>query len=200
MTSNVKAVDKGDKRQLILEGALRAFSRKGFYNTRISEVAAEAGVADGTIYLYFKNKDDVLISLFEDRMEWLIRHLSRLLQEADGGFRDKLRTVVEHHVGLAVTVPELAVFITVELRQSSKFVKEYKNQKFQEYLGIINQLIVSGQEEGVVRQDIDARITSRLVFGALDEALLSLTLSKSSSREVKVYTEQVLDILFSGLS
>ena len=75
---------QGDKREKILQGALEAFAKKGFYNTKVSEIADEAGVADGTIYLYFKNKDDLLISLFEDRMEWIIDRITNELQQVDG--------------------------------------------------------------------------------------------------------------------
>ncbi|MFB6374312.1 MAG: TetR/AcrR family transcriptional regulator, partial [Bradymonadaceae bacterium] len=129
--------DEPDKRQRILEGALTAFAQKGFYNPKVSEIADEADVADGTIYLYFENKDDLLISLFEDRMEWIITRLQKELGEVEGGIVAKVRRFVELHFQLAVENPELAEFITVELRQSAKFIKEYDNPKFGDYLGIL---------------------------------------------------------------
>ena len=64
-----------DKRQRILDAALKVFAERGYYNAKVAEVARQAGVADGTIYLYFENKDDLLINLFEDRMDFLIRRL-----------------------------------------------------------------------------------------------------------------------------
>lgn len=197
--SEAKKQGSNEKRERILEGALRAFAKKGFYNTRISEVAAEAGVADGTIYLYFKNKDDVLISLFEDRMEWLIERLTNELQGPEGDLETKIRALIHLHFQLAVDEPDLAEFITVELRQSSKFVKEYNNPKFYDYLSILHEMIVKGQDDGIVRSDVDARLVSRMLFGALDEVLLSLTLSRAGSDDVEVKARQVADVFIQGL-
>jgi len=188
-----------EKRERILEGALRAFAKKGFYNTKVSEIATEAGVADGTIYLYFKNKDDLLISLFEDRMEFLIDRLQAELDAVGDDVVERLRCVVEMHFQLAIEERELAEFITVELRQSAKFVKEYGNPKFHDYLQILENLIARGQNEGVIRNDIDRRLTARALFGALDEVLLGLTLSKSGAVDVSEKARQIADIFISGL-
>lgn len=187
-----------DKRERILAGALKAFARKGFYNTKVSEIAGEAGVADGTIYLYFKNKDDLLISLFEDRMEWVIGRLESELDTIDGGAFDKLVRAVEMHFQLAADEPELAEFITVELRQSAKFMKEYKNPRFMDYLRILEGLVLEGQEEGQIREDLDARLIGRALFGALDEVLLVLTLA-SSPAGVQEKTRQVTEFFIEGL-
>ena len=188
-----------DKRQRILEGALKAFARKGFYNTKVSEIASEAGVADGTIYLYFKNKDDLLISLFEDRMEWIIDRLRGELSMVEGDVFEKLRRCVELHFQLASDEPELAEFITVELRQSAKFVKEYKNKSFVDYLVIMEELVAEGQASGEIRNDIDTRIVGRAMFGALDEVLLQLTLSKTGVFDVEKLTNGVAEIFIEGL-
>ena len=187
------------KRERILEGALRAFAKKGFYNTKVSEIATEAGVADGTIYLYFKNKDDLLISLFEDRMEFLIDRLQAELSAVGDDVIDRLRCVVKMHFVLAIEEPELAEFITVELRQSSKFVKEYENPRFHDYLEILEDIVERGQSEGVLRSDVDRRIVARALFGALDEVLLLLTLSRSGPVDVDERARQIADIFIGGL-
>ena len=188
-----------EKRERILEGALRAFAKKGFYNTKVSEIANEAGVADGTIYLYFKNKDDLLISLFEDRMEFLIERLQSELDAAGDDVAAQLRCVVEMHFQLAIEERDLAEFITVELRQSAKFVKEYENPKFHDYLKILENLIAHGQAEGVLRTDVDRRIVARALFGALDEVLLLLTLSRSGAKDVSEKARQISNIFIEGL-
>lgn len=190
---------RSDKRERILDGALKAFAKKGFYNTKVSEIAGEAGVADGTIYLYFKNKDDLLISLFEDRMEWIIDRLQTELRAVEGDAVAKFRHMVTIHCRLAVENPELAEFITVELRQSSKFVKEYKNPKFGDYLKILQGLVEEGQQTGAIRTDVDARLVSRACFGALDEVLLQLTLSQAGAEEVDAKAAQVAAMLAEGL-
>ncbi|MFB6350847.1 MAG: TetR/AcrR family transcriptional regulator [Bradymonadaceae bacterium] len=176
MANDENQPENSDKRDKILEGALRAFAKKGFYNTKVSEIANEAGVADGTIYLYFKNKDDLLISLFEDRMEWIIDRIETELQQVEGVI-DRVRRFVELHFQLAIENPDLAEFITVELRQSAKFIKEYDNPKFGDYLGILKRLIEEGQQTGVFGEELDSRLASRACFGALDEVLLQLTLT-----------------------
>jgi len=187
-----------DKRERILDGALKAFARKGFYNTKVSEIAAEAGVADGTIYLYFKSKDDLLISLFEDRMEWVIDRLTTELNTV-AGVEERFRRAVELHFQLAIEEPDLAEFITVELRQSSKFMKEYKNPKFLDYLKLLERLVEDGQEQGVFRHDVEPRLLGRVIFGALDEVLLLLTFSRSPNRDVVEMTRQVTNIFIDGL-
>lgn len=190
---------RSDKRQRILEGALKAFALKGFYNTKVSEIAQEAGVADGTIYLYFKNKDDLLISLFEERMEWIIARLNTDLARLEGDTLGKFQHMVMIHCQLAIDEPELAEFITVELRQSAKFVKEYKNPKFGDYLKILQGLVEEGQRSGLMRPDLDAKLISRACFGALDEVLLQLTLSRASAQEVKENASQIASLLMDGL-
>jgi len=190
---------RNDKRKRILDGALKAFALKGFYNTKVSEIAQEAGVADGTIYLYFKNKDDLLISLFEDRMEWIIERLNTDLAKLGNDTLAKFRHMVIIHCQLAVEEPQLAEFITIELRQSSKFVKEYKNPKFGDYLKIFQHLIEEGQRGGIFRADLDPRLISRACFGALDEVLLQLTLSRAGQAEVDDKAAQVASMLVQGL-
>lgn len=190
---------RSDKRERILDGALKAFAKKGFYNTKVSEIASEAGVADGTIYLYFKNKDDLLISLFEDRMEWIIDRLTTELEAIDGGPVAKFRHMITIHCRLAVENPDLAEFITVELRQSAKFVKEYENPKFGDYLKILQGLIEDGQARGVMRDDVDVRLISRACFGALDEVLLQLTLSQATPEEVDQKAAQIAAMFVEGL-
>lgn len=190
-----------EKRQRILEAALKVFAQRGFFNAKVSEVAREASVADGTIYLYFKNKDDLLISLFEDRMEFLIRRLHEILDATEGSAVTLIRTLIRAHLQIAVEWPDLAEFITVELRQSSKFVKEYENPKFAEYLKILRDLVERGQREGSIRSDVDARIVARSIFGALDETLLTLILAgKSNPAALDAAARQLGDMVCGGVA
>ncbi|MEL6177430.1 MAG: TetR/AcrR family transcriptional regulator [Myxococcota bacterium] len=190
-----------NKRERILSAAVKVFARSGFYNAKISEIAREAGVADGTIYLYFDGKDNLLISAFEDRMKWLIERLQGELKTVSGGPLDKMRECIRLHLSVAVEAPDLAEFITVELRQSSKFVKEYDNPGFMEYLGILRDIFVEGQKAGVFRADLDPRLTIRMVFGALDEVMLILALSRHKVAETGIdhHVDQVEKLLIDGL-
>src|SRR5262247_3903339 len=112
----------GDKRERILDAAERIFAQHGFFAARVSEIAKEAGVADGTIYLYFKNKDDLLISLFESRMDRVNSHLAAQTALYRGP-REKLLAFIKAYLALVKTQPAAAEVLTVELRQSSKFMK-----------------------------------------------------------------------------
>lgn len=196
------ARDKGpDKRQRILDAALKVFAERGFYNAKVSEVARAAGVADGTIYLYFENKDDLLIQLFEDRMEYIIRRLSDELERTQGTPLERIRSLIHLHVDLAIHDPDLAEFITVELRQSGKFIREYENPQFVEYLRVLRDIIEEGQRTGYIRTGLDSRLLVRAIFGALDEVLLTLTLaSRSRSVDVHLSADQLADLLLEGMA
>jgi TetR/AcrR family fatty acid metabolism transcriptional regulator len=197
----VAAERSKDKRERILEAALRVFAERGFYNAKVSEVAREAGVADGTIYLYCANKDDLLIQLFEDRMDFIIQRLRGELEKADHSPLDQLRRLIRLHIDLAIFDPDLAEFITVELRQSSKFVKEYENPQFVEYLRILRDMIEEGQRVGEIRAGMDSRLIVRAIFGALDEVLLTLTLaSRTRSVDVKMAADQLADLIIDGMA
>jgi TetR/AcrR family fatty acid metabolism transcriptional regulator len=189
-----------EKRIRILDAALKVFATRGFYNAKVSEVAREAGVADGTIYLYFESKDALLIALFEDRMQRIIARANDELARSEGSVLDKIRQAIALHLSLVVDDPDLAEFITVELRQSGKFIKEYDNPKFTEYLRIFRDLILAGQEQGLIRRTVDARLVVRAIFGALDELLLTLSLThRNRSVDINATVDGLCDIFFDGI-
>ena len=189
-----------EKRIRILGAALKSFASRGFYNAKVSEVAKEAGVADGTIYLYFESKDALLIALFEDRMQRIIARANDEISRSEGTVLDKIRQAIALHLSLVLDDPDLAEFITVELRQSGKFVKEYDNPKFTEYLRIFRDLILAGQEQGLIRRTVDARLVVRAIFGALDELLLTLSLThRNRSVDLNATVDGLCDIFFDGI-
>src|SRR6476659_5828599 len=97
----VHSAQAGDKRERILAAAERIFARHGFFAAKVSDVAKEAGVADGTIYLYFKNKDDLLISLFERRMQEVNERLREATAKVAGrGPVEELRAFVKTYLQL----------------------------------------------------------------------------------------------------
>lgn len=148
-----KAVASTDKRERILRAAIRVFARKGFYATRVSEIAKAAGVADGTIYLYFKNKDDVLVSIFEDGIG---RLLLALREETAGELSasERIERAIELQLGLLEGRRDLAEVITVNLRQSSKLMKQYGAPLFNEYIDFLASIVADGQRAGELRQDV----------------------------------------------
>src|SRR5919112_4145804 len=118
-----------------------------------SAAPARTGVADGTVYLYFKNKDDVLHSIFDRAMEEFIAEGRReiaTLERAD----EKLRRIAELHLERLSADRNLAIVFQVELRGSIKFMQEFSAAGFSEYLDIIRATIEEGQKSGAFRADI----------------------------------------------
>ena len=187
-----------NKRQRIIKAAASVFSKNGFYKSRVSEIAKAANVADGTIYLYFKNKDDVLISLFEEEMSKIIATMIEELSKINSAEK-KVRKFIEKHLSLIDENRELAEVIQIELRQSNKFMKEYSGTKFHDYLNILSSIIIEGQKKGEIREDIIPGITKRILFGALDEMSNYWVLSKKRKYSVAVSAKMIGDIFINGL-
>lgn len=187
------------KHQRILNAAVKVFAQKGFFNAKVSEIAKEAGVADGTIYLYFKSKDDILIHLFEEEMEKIIRNMREKLRHGSDPL-EKLRIFIRTHLELVEGNPAMAEVIQVELRQSNKFMKDYDNRKFHEYLNILAEIVKEGQQQGLMRQNILPSVAKRVIFGALDEMSTYWVFSRKRSRVLEEVAAQVCEILTHGLS
>ncbi len=188
-----------EKRERILQAAIRVFAEKGFYATRVSEIAKAAGVADGTIYLYFENKDDVLISIFEDRINKLLEILQGVV-EGPEALEDKIRRIVELQLGLLRGQRDLAEVVTVNLRQSSRLLKQYAAPLFNKYLELIAGLIAQGQKEGLLRADVSPRLAARSLWGALDGIALTWALGDEPDPErLKRHAKQFSTIYLDGL-
>jgi len=190
---------KSNKHHRIIEAATRIFARKGFFQAKVSDIAREAGVADGTIYLYFDNKDDILISLFEEQMKAVLDNMVRKLAEENDPVK-KLQQFALTHLRLIEENKNVAEIIQVELRQSSKFMKEYKNEGFAQYLDLIADIIREGQEKGVFKADIIPGIAKRAFFGALDEMSRFWVLSSRKQYDIKTAARQISGYFLDGIS
>jgi TetR/AcrR family fatty acid metabolism transcriptional regulator len=194
-----RAPRAGDKRERILDAAVRVFARKGFYLTRVSEVAKAAGVADGTIYLYFKSKDDILLSLFEHRIERLLAFMDTELPRVASATY-KLKRVIELQLGLLEGERDLAEVVTVILRQSTKLMKEYAAPKFTAYFDAIAKVIAEGQASGELRADISPHLAARAIFGALDAITMTWALGKAEPGGLSRASGQIVELVLRGLS
>ena len=188
----------GDKRERILHAAEKIFARSGFYNARVAEIAKDAGVADGTIYLYFKSKDDLLISLFESRMERVNSELSAAIAEAQNA-PEKIRLFIRAYFRLVAENPAVAEVLTIELRQSSKFMKEYANPRFGDFLRLLGGVIADGQKEGTIDRAVPAPIAARALFGALDELSLAWVLGRGEKFDIVRAAGSLGAVLVRGL-
>ena len=187
-----------DKRQRIRRAAIKVFAKNGFYATRVSEIAKAAGVADGTIYLYFKNKDDVLISIFEDGLTRLLDLLNEVIATHDS-VHDRLRKIVELQLGLLQEERDLAEVITVNLRQSSRLLKQYAAPLFTQYLELIANVIVEGQQQGVLRKDINPKVAARALWGGLDGIALTWALGDADPAALRKAATQFASLFLDGL-
>ncbi|MDY6854543.1 MAG: TetR/AcrR family transcriptional regulator [Thermodesulfobacteriota bacterium] len=187
-----------DKHKRILQAAIKVFAQNGFYNSKVSEIAKEAGVADGTIYLYFKNKDDILISLFEEEMERIIQNMKQEIKKGEDPF-EKLKRFAFVQLNSKKQNPDLAAIMEVELRQSSKFMKDYVNKKFIEYLKIISSIIKEGQELGLIKKELDPIVISRAFWGALDEVARFWVLSSKKRISLPTSAKMISDIFIRGM-
>lgn len=191
--------DRTDKHELILEAAIRVFAQKGFHGARISDVADEAGVADGTIYLYFKNKDDLLLSIFEEKMDLLLAGLGEALAGVHDPL-DQVRVFARYHFKQVQEHRELAEVLQIELRLSNKFMKEYRPQKLWEYLGVFAEIVRVGQERGQIRTDIDPFMAMWAFFGAMDEMSMQFILARHRKFSLDAAADTVAGIFIRGLS
>ncbi len=189
----------GDKRERILSAAIRVFAQNGFYSTRVSEIATAAGVADGTIYLYFENKDHVLISIFEDRIGKLIEVMRRTVKESTDP-REQLQRVIALQLGQVEENRDLAEVVTVNLRQSSTLLKQYATPLFVKYLEVIAGVISDGQKQGVFRTDLSPRVAARALYGGVDGIMLTWALGEPEPKALRKAAQQFTTLFLRGLS
>lgn len=188
----------GDKRERILAAAISVFAQKGFYATRVSEIAKAAGVADGTIYLYFENKEDVLVSIFRDRIGQLVEVLKKEIAEAET-VEEQIRRIVELQLGLLEGQRDLAEVVTVNLRQSSSLLKQYAVPLFRDYLDVIAGVIAEGQEQGAFRKDLNPKIAARALWGGLDGIALTWALTDPDPTKLRKAAQQYASLFLEGV-
>jgi TetR/AcrR family transcriptional regulator, fatty acid metabolism regulator protein len=186
-----------DKREAILRAATAVFAEKGYFNSKVADIARAAGVADGTVYLYFKNKDDVLHSIFDRAMDEFIAEGRRELASIQKP-EDRLRRIAELHLERLGADRDMAIVFQVELRGSIKFMQEFSAAGFAEYLDIIRVTIEDGQKIGVFRADLKPIVCAKMLYGALDEMVTNWILS-NRSYPLEPMAGEVLKVFFGGL-
>jgi TetR/AcrR family fatty acid metabolism transcriptional regulator len=194
---NARTERKAEKRQSILEGAVRVFAEKGFFNATVAEIARAAGVADGTIYLYFKSKDDLLLSVFDEKMQEL-GAAARVAIEGLPSAAEALRTIAELHLSAVQRSPAVASVLIVELRQSAAFVRDAEKKALAEYLELFAGQVRRGQASGEFRPDVHPAAVKRALFGALDEIALGWLLARRKF-DLAQTAREVADVFVQGL-
>lgn len=195
--SGVSANRSTDKYQRILDAAVAVFAEKGFFVARISDIADRASVADGTVYLYFKNKEEILMSAINTAFDAFMRH-ARIELEKIASPAARLRRLAFLHLDALGSNRNLAVVFQMELRQSTRFIGQFSHHQMLEYLGLVRAAIREGQERGEFRRDMPEKFAANCFFGAIDEMVTSWVLSEHDYPLPNV-ADVVMDVLLNGM-
>jgi TetR/AcrR family fatty acid metabolism transcriptional regulator len=184
------------KRDAILRAATDVFADRGFFNAQVADVARAAGVAAGTVYLYFRSKDDLLISIFERTMRETLAD-GRVAAAAIDDPAEQLRCFARMHLAMLGRDRNLAIVFQIELRQSVKFMERFSSTLLREYLGQIRTSIAEGQQRGLFRADLNTTAAAKMFFGALDEMATNWILSRRR-RALESDADLVVDVFLNG--
>ena len=185
------------KRDAILRAAIDVFAERGYFNAQVADVARAAGVAAGTVYLYFKNKDDLLVSIFDRSMRDGLTHSRAQVADLRDP-RERLLRLARGHLARLGQDRNLAVVFQVELRQSTKFMERFSSTLLRDYLGLIREAIADGQREGLFRTDIRPTVAAKMLFGALDEMATNWILSRRRY-SLENDADAVVDLFINGV-
>ena len=158
------------KYKQIIDAAVIVIAENGYHQAQVSKIAKQAGVADGTIYLYFKNKEDILISVFQEKMGVFVSELEKIIAK-DASAADKLGMMINSHYSLLASDLHLAIVTQLELRQSNHDIRMKINNVLRGYLKLMDRILVSGMESGEFDQNMDIRLARQMVFGTMDETI-----------------------------
>ncbi len=185
------------KYKQIIDAAVIAIAESGYHQAQVSKIAKQAGVADGTIYLYFKNKEDILISLFEEKMAVFVENLQKIIKDGNSA-SEKLGQMIENHFRVLSSDHHLATVTQLELRQSNKEIRLKINVVLKEYLKLLDQIIIEGMVSGEFNPAMDVRIARQMVFGTIDE-LTTTWVMNEYRYDLMELAPKVKQLLLSGL-
>lgn len=154
----------------IIDAAVITIAENGYHQSQVSKIAKQAGVADGTIYLYFKNKEDILISLFREKMGRFITDLEEVTRSKNTA-SEKLLLLIENHFRKLSEDYHLAIVTQLELRQTNKDLRLQINNILKGYLKLVDEILIEGIEKGEFDKSLDIRLTRQMIFGTIDETV-----------------------------
>ena len=187
-----------ERRETILRAAAQAFAQFGYFKAKVADVARAAGVADGTVYLYFRNKEDLLTSIFNWAMEQFVTR-ARVELPLIADPRERLRRFAQLHFALIESERDLAIVFQVELRHSTKFMEKFSTSYLAEYLLMLREVIEAGQGEGLFRSQLNPKVVAKFLFGVLDGMATNWVLSRKNY-SLSSMVDPVLDLFLNGVS
>ncbi|HLR08352.1 MAG TPA: TetR/AcrR family transcriptional regulator [Bacillota bacterium] len=182
----------------IIEAAVEVIAENGYHASQVAKIAKKAGVADGTIYLYFKNKEDILISVFEQKMGQFIEQIANSIDKKQNA-SDRLYTLIKMHFQQLAENHYLAIVTQLELRQSNKSLRLKINNVLKSYLTVIDKIVEEGIQEGVFRNDINPPLVRQMIFGTIDEIVTNWVM-KEQKYDLINQASQVHDLIMNGLA
>jgi TetR/AcrR family fatty acid metabolism transcriptional regulator len=193
----IKQPEKNHKYHQILEAAVKVFARQGFHQSTVAQIAKEAGVADGTIYLYFKNKDDILVQFFSYRTKQVFESFRGEVDRAEAS-SDKLRNLVRRHLAEFQRDRDGAVVYQVETHQSSRLAEAQIREMSQMYRDLISEIVEQGQQEGTIRKDLYVGLVKRFVIGAVDE-VINTWLHSNEEYDLVSMADPLVELFIKGI-
>jgi TetR/AcrR family fatty acid metabolism transcriptional regulator len=194
ISTNEKINDKYDR---ILEAAVKVFAEQGFFQSTVSQIAREAGVADGTIYLYFKNKDDILVQFFSYKTRQVFARFREEVDRADNAV-DKLRNLIRRHLEEFQNDRNMAMVYRAETHQNSRLVEAQIKEMSKLYLDIVSEIVEQGQEEGVIRRDLYLSLVKRFILGAVDE-VINTWIHSDGQYDLVTMADPLVDLFIKGI-
>ncbi|MGH2318304.1 TetR/AcrR family transcriptional regulator [Planococcus sp. SE5232] len=185
------------KYKQIIDAAVIVIAENGYHQAQVSKIAKQAGVADGTIYLYFKNKEDILISVFQEKMGVFVSKLEQIISR-DLDASTKLGLMIESHFELLASDIHLAIVTQLELRQSNYEIRMKINNVLREYLKLMDKILVKGMEDGEFDAAMDIRLARQMVFGTMDETITTWVMNDHKYDLVEL-APQVQRLLLKGM-
>jgi TetR/AcrR family fatty acid metabolism transcriptional regulator len=186
-----------EKYQRILQAAVKVIAEKGYFQARVADIAARAGVAEGTIYLYFRNKEEILMAAIDSAFRGFLERARTELEHVREP-RARLRRLGELHLETLGANRDLAAVFQTELRQSAKFLAQFSRHRLVEYFDLIREVVREGQRQGVFRREISDKIAANCFFGALDEMVTSWVLSERDY-PLAGAADAVVDVILAGM-
>ena len=185
------------RRESIIRAAIEVFSNKEFKAASISEIAQKAGVANGTIYQYFKSKEDLFFSIPIEKTNEFQSQLELHLEGISGAF-NKIRKFVWYFLFFFKTNPGYGRILMLDMRVRKSFVKTETYGFLKQSVSQVMNILIEGQNDGVIRQDTDIYILRHLILGTV-EHMVSRWLLKGEKYDLLEHHQEVSRILIDGL-
>ena len=187
-----------DKRQLILDAAVRVFARKGYHTSRVGDIAEEAGVAHGLLYHYFKSKDELLETIFSNTWTLMLEAISGV-ESLDEPARETLRKVSAIVLRAWRDTPDIVRVLVREVTRSPHLQQEIGETE--QAFAALERVIRKGQQTGEFRDDVEPRFASFIFYGALEEILTGWVMGQlpDTEEDVRLAERTVVEMLCDGL-